>query len=110
MPQTGDTAPMFTAPALTRGGERAISLSDFAGKQSVVLYFYPKDDTPGCTREACSFRDLSADFEGRRGHSGVSPDSIASHTRFAANTSFPSPSSPTRIAPSAWLTASGRRR
>ena len=50
----GDTAPLFSLPASTG---KTISLSDYAGKKRVVLYFYPKDDTSGCTKEACSFRD-----------------------------------------------------
>jgi thioredoxin-dependent peroxiredoxin len=77
----GDSAPEFTLPAHT-GGE--ISLSDYRGKQPVVLYFYPKDMTPGCTKEACSFRDLNRDFaESGAVILGVSPDSLKSHERFA---------------------------
>ena len=55
----GDQAPAFTAP--TAGGEE-VSLADFAGK-SVVLYFYPRDSTPGCTKEACDFRDFHSAFQ-----------------------------------------------
>ena len=84
VPQTlavGTEAPDFSLPAST-GGE--LHLSDFRGKQPVVLYFYPKDDTPGCTQEACSFRDLSSDFA-RAGVAilGVSPQDLASHAKFA---------------------------
>jgi peroxiredoxin Q/BCP len=77
----GDSAPAFTVQ--TTGG-RTVNLSDFRG-QTVVLYFYPKDDTPGCTREACGFRDERARFA--RANAvvlGVSGDSVASHQRFAA--------------------------
>ena len=77
--QAGDPAPDFTLPAST--GEN-VSLSDFRGKQAVVLYFYPKDDTPGCTKEACSFRDLSAEFAEKGAVIlGVSPDSVNSHRK-----------------------------
>ena len=77
--QVGGTAPAFTLQAT--GGE-TIRLSDFRGKR-VVLYFYPKDDTPGCTREACSFRDERARLA--RANAvvlGVSRDDVASHRRF----------------------------
>ena len=60
-----------------------ISLSDFKGKQAVVLYFYPKDDTPGCTKEACEFRDRSNDLHKSDAVVlGVSPDSVESHKKF----------------------------
>jgi peroxiredoxin Q/BCP len=77
--KVGDPAPQFTAP--TSGGGR-LSLSDFRG-QHVVLYFYPKDDTPGCTTEACGFRDRTADYQ-KLGAVvlGVSPDSAKSHDKF----------------------------
>ena len=55
----GDVAPKFTV--VTSGGGK-ISLADYKG-QSVILYFYPRDDTPGCTKEACAFRDYFADFK-----------------------------------------------
>jgi peroxiredoxin Q/BCP len=78
--RAGEPAPDFTLPAST--GEN-VSLSDFRGKQAVVLYFYPKDDTPGCTKEACSFRDLSAEFAAKGAVIlGVSPDSVDSHRKF----------------------------
>lgn len=77
----GDKAPQFTLPAST-GGE--LSLQDFTGKQAVVLYFYPKDMTPGCTTEACAFRDLQGDFaEAGAVILGVSADSLESHAKFA---------------------------
>ena len=77
----GQKAPGFTLPAT---GGRTISLSDFQGKQNVVLYFYPKDDTPGCTKEACFFRDVQGEFEAAgTAILGVSVDSIKSHENFA---------------------------
>ena len=85
MPQlnVGEAAPNFQLPAVTRSGEAQMSLADAAGK-IVVLYFYPKDDTPGCTTQACGFRDLLPDFEAAGGVIwGVSPDNPASHARFA---------------------------
>lgn len=87
MPTIGDIAPDFTLPAT---GGKSISLSDFKGKNSVVLYWYPKDMTPGCTTEACSFRDLEQEFkEAGAVILGVSMDSIKSHENFAAKHSLP---------------------
>jgi peroxiredoxin Q/BCP len=82
----GDQAPAFTAP--TNGGG-SVSLSDFAGK-NVILYFYPKDDTPGCTKEACAFRDGFAAFK-KKGAVilGVSPDSVKSHDKFVEKFKLP---------------------
>lgn len=79
-------APDFTLP--DKNG-RAVSLSDFLGKR-VVLYFYPKDNTPGCTRQACAFAGAYGEFE-RRGIVviGISRDSVASHEKFAAKHSLP---------------------
>jgi peroxiredoxin Q/BCP len=77
--EEGDTAPDFTLPA---DDGREITLSGLRGRP-VVLYFYPKDDTPGCTKEACAFRDRSVDLAGRGAVVlGVSPDDTASHGRF----------------------------
>jgi peroxiredoxin Q/BCP len=88
----GEPAPAFTLPALTREGETQISLSDYSGKGAVVLYFYPKDETPGCTREACSFRDMRAQFhEAGAAILGVSPDTVKSHAKFAQNHALPFP-------------------
>ncbi len=86
MLKPGDTAPAFTT---TDAAGRTIKLKDFKG-QKVVLYFYPKDDTPGCTKEACSFRDEFAVFK-KRGINvlGVSPDSEASHKKFADKYKLP---------------------
>jgi thioredoxin-dependent peroxiredoxin len=76
----GDPAPPFRLPSST-GGE--LGPEDFVGKQALVLYFYPKDDTSGCTAEACQFRDLSAEFAAAGAAVvGVSPDPLKSHTRF----------------------------
>jgi peroxiredoxin Q/BCP len=78
----GNQAPDFTLPASTGG---AISLRDFRGKRNVVLYFYPKDMTSGCTKEAAAFRDLKAQFEAAGAVIiGVSPDGLESHLKFAA--------------------------
>jgi thioredoxin-dependent peroxiredoxin len=82
----GDLAPAFTAN--TSGGGK-VSLSDFKGK-NVILYFYPRDDTPGCTKEACAFRDEFARFS-KQGAVvlGVSTDSAQSHDRFAGKYKLP---------------------
>src|SRR6185312_2556071 len=82
----GDKAPEFTAGA--NGGGK-VSLADFKGKH-VVLYFYPRDDTPGCTKEACAFRDEFAAFK-RKGAVvlGVSVDSAKSHDKFAKKFKLP---------------------
>ncbi len=77
--EIGDKAPSFTLPS-DGGGE--VSLKDFKGKP-VVLYFYPKDDTSGCTAEACAFRDQLPDFSKlKTAVIGVSRDSAASHDKF----------------------------
>jgi peroxiredoxin Q/BCP len=77
--EPGTKAPAFT---LTSDSGDKVKLSDFQGKP-VVLYFYPKDDTPGCTTEACNFRDASAELK-KLGAVvlGVSPDDVASHAKF----------------------------
>ena len=80
MLQVGTKAPNFTL--LDKDGN-AVSLSDFLGKR-VVLYFYPKDNTPGCTRQACAFAGAYKEFEARDVVViGISRDSVASHQRFA---------------------------
>ena len=82
----GDKAPAFTA--LTNGGGK-VSLADFKG-QNVILYFYPKDDTPGCTKEACSFRDNFAEFKNRGAVIlGVSTDPVKSHDKFVEKFQMP---------------------
>jgi peroxiredoxin Q/BCP len=77
--EPGQNAPAFT---LTADDGSKVRLSDFKG-QPVVLYFYPKDDTPGCTREACAFRDQRGEFQ-KLGAAvlGISADSIESHVEF----------------------------
>ena len=84
----GEVAPDFTLPD---GGGKKVSLSDFRGRD-VILYFYPKDDTPGCTKEACGFRDAWSDLEERGAVVlGVSADDVPSHTRFAVKYRLPFP-------------------
>ena len=84
----GDKAPGFALPA-DGGGE--ISLKDFKGK-TVVLYFYPKDDTSGCTAEACAFRDALPDFAKVKAEIvGVSRDPVASHDKFKQKFNLPFP-------------------
>ncbi len=83
----GDSAPDFTKT--TQDGDR-ISLSQFRGEKMVVLYFYPKDETPGCTAEACTFRDNFEDFvDAGAVVIGVSQDSERSHKRFAEHHRLP---------------------
>jgi len=85
--QVGDAAPDFDLPD-ARG--RRVRLADFKGKRGVVLYFYPKDDTPGCTKEACSFRDSYEEFRDAGAEViGVSSDSEASHRSFAEKYRLP---------------------
>ena len=86
MIKEGKAAPDFTAK--NTNGE-TVRLKDLRGRK-VVLYFYPKDDTPGCTKEACSFRDAFSDFK-KRGIEvvGVSLDSEAAHKKFTAKYKLP---------------------
>ena len=88
MLKVGAKAPEFSAE--TDGGEK-IRLKDLRGKR-VVLYFYPKDNTPGCTREACDFRDSYGEFQ-KKGTVvlGVSPDSVRSHDNFKKKFELPFP-------------------
>ena len=89
MLQIGDQAPDFT---LTTTSGEAFRLSDLRGQRNVVLYFYPKDDTPGCTAEACSFRDQYQDFQDLGAEVvGVSSDSEASHQKFTQKHRLPFP-------------------
>ncbi|MEM7371591.1 MAG: peroxiredoxin [Bacteroidota bacterium] len=83
----GDQAPAFSLP--NQDGE-VVSLSDFAGKKHIVLYFYPKDETPGCTKEACGFRDQYEAFTDAGAEViGVSFDSVRSHQKFSSNRNLP---------------------
>ncbi len=86
--QEGDPAPAFSAPV--NGGGR-VALADYAGK-NVVLFFYPRDNTPGCTKEACAFRDDHAALK-RKGAVvlGVSTDPVKAHDKFAAKFQLPFP-------------------
>lgn len=86
MIQTGTKAPNFT---LQDALGNSISLSDFSGKK-VVLYFYPKDNTPGCTKQACAFRDAYEDFKKKDVIViGISKDSVRSHANFAKKYELP---------------------
>ncbi|CAJ1003967.1 peroxiredoxin Q/BCP [Brevibacillus aydinogluensis] len=88
MVAVGQAAPDFTLQA---NGNRTISLRDFRG-QYVVLYFYPKDMTPGCTTEACDFRDYHPKFaELNTVVLGISPDDVKSHDKFVAKHELPFP-------------------
>src|SRR5687768_18557211 len=81
LPTIGSKAPSFTTPSSTG---KTISLADYAGKQTVVLYFYPKADTPGCTKEACGFRDALADYDKANvAVLGISPDPANKVKKFA---------------------------
>jgi len=84
--QPGTPAPDFTLP--DQGGN-PVTLSDFRG-QRVVLYFYPKDNTPGCTRQACAFAGVYAQFEEKNiSVIGISRDSVSSHVKFAEKYNLP---------------------
>lgn len=89
-PELGTQAPSFTAPVI--GGDydesTIISLSDFRG-ETVVLYFYPKDDTPGCTKQACALRDGWSEISAKAKVFGVSIDSIKSHEKFIKKHKLP---------------------
>ncbi len=85
--KVGDLAPDFTLTSQT--GE-SVSLKDFKGKKSVVLYFYPKDDTPGCTVEACAFRDSYQVFKDAGAEViGISSDNTQSHQQFVKKHNLP---------------------
>lgn len=83
----GDKIPMFTLP--DKNGD-LFSVKDILGKNSFVIYFYPKNNTPGCTKEACDFRDAYEDFE-KAGAAviGISSDSVKSHKRFGNQYQLP---------------------
>jgi peroxiredoxin Q/BCP len=88
----GDPAPVFAATAVggKYGTGKLVRLKDLRGSH-VVLYFYPKDDTPGCTAQACGLRDAWSEFDGRAEIFGVSIDSTASHEKFIAKFHLPFP-------------------
>jgi thioredoxin-dependent peroxiredoxin len=90
--KVGDKAPDFHATAVggKYGAGKDISLADFRGRP-LVLYFYPKDDTPGCTIQACGLRDAWSGFDKKAEIFGVSTDPIASHEKFIAKYSLPFP-------------------
>lgn len=86
MLETGSKAPEFTLPDQN---SNLVSLSDFAGKR-VVVYFYPRDNTPGCTRQACAFAQNYEDFRAKDVVViGISKDSVASHLKFAQKYELP---------------------
>ena len=91
-PKPGSKAPSFSAPAV--GGEYSaatvVKLSDLKG-ETVVLYFYPKDDTPGCTKQACALRDGWQEISAKAKVFGVSIDPIKSHDKFIKKHSLPFP-------------------
>jgi peroxiredoxin Q/BCP len=85
--KAGDSAPDFTLPMFPQGN---FTLSELRGSKHVVLYFYPKDDTPGCTAQACSYRDLHEEFGMNNALIlGVSADSLESHKEFTEKFSLP---------------------
>jgi peroxiredoxin Q/BCP len=85
--QVGDNCPLFSLPNQTG---KTVEIADYLGKSKVVLFFYPKDDTPGCTKEACEFRDRYADFitQGCVVF-GISSDSVDSHVGFIEKHALP---------------------
>ena len=91
MIQLGEEAPGFTLPGIEKGERRDFSLSEFRGR-NVVLAFYPGDNTPGCTRQLCSYRDDWSEFEGIDAVLlGISPQDVDSHEKFATKHNFPFP-------------------
>ncbi|MES2657256.1 MAG: thioredoxin-dependent thiol peroxidase [Verrucomicrobiota bacterium] len=91
-PQPGTQAPAFSAPSIGGGYSESttVNLSDLKG-ETVVLYFYPKDDTPGCTKQACALRDGWQEISAKAKVFGVSIDSIKSHEKFIKKHSLPFP-------------------
>jgi thioredoxin-dependent peroxiredoxin len=85
--KVGDKAPLFSLP--DANGEQ-INLADFIGRKNLVVYFYPKDESYGCTKQACSFRDSYDDFKDAGAEViGISTDDEASHRSFAARNKLP---------------------
>lgn len=89
-PQVGEMAPEFRAIAVEGETETEVSLADLRGER-VVLVFYPRDNTPGCTIQACSLRDHWGEIKGKARVFGVSADSTASHKKFIAKRELPYP-------------------
>lgn len=90
MPKVGEKAPSFELPVYPGG--KKMKLSQFRSKKNVVLYFYPKDDTPGCTKEACGFRDTHAHLDmADTVVLGVSGDTLKAHEKFATKHELPFP-------------------
>ena len=86
-PSVGTTAPEINLPA---SNGQTVSLKDFRGKKNVAVYFYPKDDTPGCTIEACGFRDKINEVESKDAVVlGISPDGLKSHEKFIQKFGLP---------------------
>lgn len=87
MLKVGDKIPEF---ALQNAADQTVKISDLIGKKNLVIYFYPKDDTPGCTKEACKFRDDFEDFTDLNAEViGISADSPKSHAKFKAKHRLP---------------------
>lgn len=85
--QIGDRAPDLELPGLAG---KTMKLADYVGKRTIVLYFYPKDETPGCTKEACSFRDAYEDFTAAGAEViGISSDDVGTHESFASHHRLP---------------------
>jgi peroxiredoxin Q/BCP len=84
--EIGKVAPAFNLPS-SEG--KSIKLADFKGKKNIVLYFYPKDNTPGCTQEACDFRDAYSRLKKKAVILGVSPDPLKAHEKFIEKFELP---------------------
>ena len=85
--KVGDKVPFFT---LKNQDNQDFSIANLIGKKAMVIYFYPKDDTPGCTKEACSFRDEFEDFKDLNAEViGISSDNVSSHKKFAKKYRLP---------------------
>src|SRR5262245_29120689 len=91
MIESGETAPDFTLPGIEQGQRRDFTLSEFRGR-NVVIAFYPGDNTPGCTRQLCSYRDDWSEFQRLDAVLlGISPQDVDSHEKFATKRNFPFP-------------------
>ncbi len=93
LPEPGQPAPDFTAPVVGGGYDAGatLTLSELRGSRPVVLYFYPKDDTPGCTTQACAIRDDWSTVKKKAHLFGVSIDPVAKHEKFIAKHDLPFP-------------------